>query len=191
MFLSYVRGLMKPLFWMDLEMTGLDETRDVILEVAVVVTDLQMQTLHEYQQVVKQPTEVLETMNDWCKKTHGESGLTALVPNGVPLEQVERELLEITGRFYKSNERIVLAGNSIWNDRKFIDRYLPEFAKRLHYRMVDVSSFKEIFRERYSVRFEKANGHRALDDAHESIHELSYYLTHIQVPAPPSPPEAP
>ncbi len=76
---------------------------------------------------------------------------------------------------------MVLAGNSIGNDRRFIARYLPELEKRLHYRMVDVSSFKEVFRERYGIQFQKGNNHRAIDDIHESIRELEHYLSFVQV----------
>ena len=95
---------------------------------------------------------------------------------------VEKEILELIGRHYKPNDRIVLVGNSVGNDRRFIDAYLPEVAKRLHYRLIDVSSFKEIFREKYNVNFAKGNKHRAIDDIHESIKELSFYLSYFSVP---------
>jgi oligoribonuclease len=173
---------MKALFWVDLEMTGLDEHKDHILEVAVVVTDLNFQPLEKYHRVVFQPPEVLENMNDWCKKTHGESGLTTLIPGGTPLAQVEKELIGLIQRFYGSGEKVVLVGNSVGNDRRFIDRYMPEVAKRLHYRLIDVSSFKEIFREKYKINFTKGNAHRAVDDIHESIRELAFYLSYFKVP---------
>jgi len=173
----------KPLFWVDLEMTGLDEKVDTILEVAIVITDAEFKTLEEYHRIVYQPQEVLDKMNDWCKRTHGESGLTAAVPNGTPLATVEKEILELLNRHYKPNDRTVLVGNSVGNDRRFIDAYLPEVAKRLHYRLIDVSSFKEIFREKYGLQFAKGNKHRAIDDIHESIRELSFYLSYVNVPA--------
>jgi len=174
----------KPLFWVDLEMTGLDEQTDTILEVAVVVTDIDFKTLEEYHRVVYQPPTVLANMNDWCKKTHGESGLTAAVPNGTPLDVVEEELLALIGRHYGAKDKIVLAGNSVGNDRRFIDRYLPKVAAHLHYRLVDVSSFKEIFREKYNLEFSKSDKHRAVDDIYESISELGFYLSHVRVPTP-------
>jgi oligoribonuclease len=174
--------LMKPLLWIDLEMTGLDETQDSILEVAVVITDIEFKTLEEYHRVVFQPAEVLENMNDWCKKTHGESGLTALVASGTPLATVEKELVELVNRHYSAKDRVVLCGNSVGNDKRFVDRYMPELAKRLHYRLIDVTSFKEIFREKYGVNFSKGNTHRAVDDIHESIRELQLYLSFVQVP---------
>jgi oligoribonuclease len=176
---------MKPLFWIDLEMTGLDDVKDSILEVAVVVTDWEFKPLEQYHRVVFQPKEVLEGMNDWCKKTHGDSGLTAAVPNGTPLATVEKELLELIGRHYSSRDRVVLAGNSVGNDKRFVDRYMPELAKRLHYRLVDISSFKEVYREKYGVDFKKGNAHRAVDDILESIRELQHYLSFVKMPETP------
>lgn len=173
---------MKKFFWIDLEMTGLDEKTDTILEVAVIVTDLAFKEVERYSRVVFQPAAVLENMNDWCKKHHGESGLTAEVPQGTPLAQVEKDLISLVARHFPSEEKIVLVGNSIHNDRRFIDRHLPEFSKRLHYRLIDVSSFKEIYRERYGLKFEKANAHRAVGDILESIKELETYLSHVKLP---------
>lgn len=171
----------KHLFWLDLEMTGLDDTKDSILEVAAVVTDLNLTPVHEYQAVVFQPASVLENMNDWCKENHGKSGLTADVPYGKPIDVVENELISIAEKFF--SDRIVIVGNSIGNDRRFIDRYWKKFEKKLHYRMIDVSSFKEIYREKWGVKFEKKNAHRALGDIHESIAELKHYLSFVQIPA--------
>ncbi len=172
----------QPLLWVDLEMTGLDEKTDHILEVAIVITDFEFKPLEEYHRIVFQPKEVVDGMNDWCKKTHGDSGLTAAIPTGTPLATVQKEILELIGRHYKPNDRIVLVGNSVGNDRRFIDAYLPEVAKRLHYRLIDVSSFKEVFREKYGINFAKGNKHRAIDDIHESIRELVYYLGFVQIP---------
>jgi oligoribonuclease len=172
---------MNRLFWVDLEMTGLDDLKDSILEVAIVVTDLEFKPVETYHRVVFQPPEVLEAMNDWCKKTHGESGLSAQVPTGTPLAEVEKELLALIGRHYPPGERVVICGNSVGNDRRFIDRYLPELAKRLHYRLVDVSSFKEIFREKFGIVFQKKNSHRAVEDILESVRELAHYLSFVKI----------
>lgn len=177
----------KPLFWIDLEMTGLDENVDTILEVAIVLTDWELNKLAEYHQVVFQPPEVLEKMNDWCKKTHGESGLTAAVPQGKPLAEVEREVLALIQKHYGPNDRVILSGNSVGNDKRFVDRYMPTVAKRLHYRLIDVSSFKEVYREKYGLTFQKRNAHRAVDDIDESIRELAFYLSYIKPTPPPSP----
>jgi len=173
---------MKRLFWLDLEMTGLNDSIDQILEVAVVITDIDFNSLEELHRVVYQTPEVVQNMNDWCKKTHGESGLTAEIPNGTPLEQVETEILALMNRHFTPQDRVILAGNSIGNDRRFVDRSMPKMAERLHYRMVDVSSFKEIFREKYGLSFQKKNAHRAVEDIYESIRELSYYLTFVKGP---------
>lgn len=171
------------MLWVDLEMTGLDDQKDCILEVAAVITDYQLTPIEEFHRIIFQPTEVLENMNDWCKKHHGASGLTAAVPSGTPLSQAETELLALINlRFGPKAEKIVLAGNSIGNDRRFIDRYMGHLAVRLHYRMVDVSSFKEVFRERYGVEFKKQDKHRAVDDVYASIHELKHYLSFVSMP---------
>lgn len=180
----------RNILWIDLEMTGLDEKIDHILEAAAIVTDGDLKPLEEMQRVVFQPPSIVEGMNDWCKKTHGESGLTALIPTGTPLEQVEAELLVICDRHFKAasqanpkkDDLIILAGNSIANDRRFIDKYWPKLAARLHYRMIDVTAFKEVYKSKYGLEFKKKNSHRAIDDIFESIHELEYYLSFVKVP---------
>jgi oligoribonuclease len=177
----------KALFWVDLEMTGLDEKVDTILEVAVLITDYDFNILEQYHRVVFQPQDVLDRMNDWCKRTHGESGLTAAVPTGMPLDQVEKELLVLINKYYAPQERVVIVGNSVGNDKRFIDQFMLEVSKRLHYRLIDVSSFKEIYRDKYGLKFEKKNTHRAVDDILESIAELKFYLSFVNPAAPQSP----
>ncbi len=172
----------KRFFWVDLEMTGLDHTTDQILEVAVVVTDMQLKPLAELHRIVFQPIEVLDRMTDFVRDLHQKSGLTQAVSQGTPLAEVEKELISLIESHFDPKERVVLAGNSVGNDKRFIDQYLPEVAKRLHYRIVDVSSFKEVFRERYRLNFEKKNAHRAVDDIYESIRELEYYLSYVKTP---------
>jgi oligoribonuclease len=173
---------MKNIFWLDLEMTGLDDSMDHILEVAAIVTDMELEVLAEFHRVVFQPHEVLERMDDWCKKTHKESGLTPLIENGEPLEKVEKELLEFVAPYFPKEERIILCGNSIGNDQRFVMRHMKNFSKRMHYRVIDVSSFKEISKNKYGVDFQKKNAHRALDDIKESISELKKYFSFIHVP---------
>ncbi len=176
------------LLWMDLEMTGLNENQDQILEIAASITDYDLSPItqagdNEKQYIVYQPHSVLDGMNDWCKEQHGKSGLTALVPTGRPLAEIETELCDWVRVHFgekKGKDGAVLAGNSIHNDRRFIDRYLPKLSQLLHYRMVDVSSFKEVFRERYAVKYDKKNTHRAIDDVRESISELAHYCTFIK-----------
>lgn len=166
-------------------MTGLDETADKILEIAAMVTDYELNEIDQKHYIVFQPTEVLEAMNDWCKEHHGKSGLTDLVPTGWELHKVEQELvLWVESHFGKKQGKdgAVLAGNSIHNDRRFIEKHMPVFAATLHYRMVDVSSFKEVFRERYGIKYEKKNAHRAIGDIQESIGELKQYLSFVKIP---------
>ena len=170
----------KRMFWIDLEMTGLDERADKILEIAVVITDLDFEEKETYHRVVFQPKEILDNMNDWCKNTHGKSGLTALVASGISIEQVDLDLLQLVTRHFLSEEKVVLCGNSVFMDKRFVDEYLKGFAKKLHYRLVDVTSFKEIFRSKYNVHVQKKEGHRALDDIRESINELKAYLALVK-----------
>jgi len=165
--------------WRDLEMTGLAPERDRILEAAIIVTSPDFRTtLAEWETAVFQPPEVLAGMNEWCQQTHGESGLTKRVPHGVTEEALDEKLAAAAEEFW-GKQAVILCGNSIGQDRKFIDRYLPRFSSRLHYRMLDVSSFKIIFQERFDQHFAKQNTHRALDDIRESIAELQFYLRTI------------
>lgn len=169
---------MQKMFWVDLEMTGLDVARDVILEVAVVVTNLKLEVLEQYEQVVFQSPAVLAAMDPWCIETHGKSGLTAAVAKGKPLAQVEQALVRIA-RAHFPNEKIILCGNSVGTDKKFLDAGMPQLARHLHYRIVDVSSWKEIFSSVYGLTFQKRELHRAVDDILESIGELGFYMSHI------------
>lgn len=174
---------MQKLFWVDLEMSGLDEKTHKILEVAVIITDLDFKELETYHQIVYQPKEVLDAMDDWCTKTHKKSGLTDAVATGKPLDQVEKELIELVDRHYKDpKERIVLCGNSVGNDKRFIDEYMKAFATRLHYRILDVSSFKVLFKSKWGIEFKKPENHRALEDVRACIDELKVYLAHVNLP---------
>jgi len=170
------------LLWIDMEMTGLDVTREVIIEVAAIVTDLELNPLDTYDMVVKQPQAHLDAMDEWNTKHHGESGLTARVPSGREPERVEDDLIQIVEKHF-GKERPIIAGNSIFQDRSFIDRHMPRLAARLHYRMVDVTSWKILMYERFGLEFEKKKAHRALDDIHESIGELRFYLQYVTPPA--------
>ena len=166
--------------WLDLEMTGLEPEVHHIIELGLIVTDVNFNNLEHYETSVFQPPEVLELMDDWCVKTHGESGLSAKIPQSPPLTKVEMHVCALLDKHFSGSEKIILAGNSIGQDRKFIDRYMPALAKRLHYRMIDVSSFKEIFKHCYNIDFKKQNTHRALDDIKESIAEMQFFLSHIK-----------
>ncbi len=168
------------LLWIDLEMTGLNSEKDVILEVAAEVTDFEFKTLASYEAVIKHPNRVLKNMNDWSRTQHQASGLTERIrTTGREEKEVIHELIGfITAEF--GTEPAVLAGNSIHNDRNFIKRWWPEVDRLLHYRMLDVSSYKILMQAKYGVNFHKKEVHRAFDDIQASIAELQYYLGEIK-----------
>lgn len=172
---------MKKILWIDLEMTGLDVTKESIIEVAYVVTDLKFKELDFYQAVVRQPSDLLEKMDDWNKTHHKNSGLLDLIPLGKSITEVEEELLEKLDKQFPKEERIVIAGNSIYQDRAFIRKEFPCLEKRLHYRMLDVTSWKAIFKSIYNKEYKKKNAHRALEDIRESVKELQYYISFINI----------
>jgi oligoribonuclease len=171
---------MRRMFWLDMEMTGLDANIHRILEAAVVVTDLDFQVKATWDSAVFQSPEALAAMDDWCKRTHGASGLSARVPEGIGEAELDEVLCKLA-REHCPGERVILCGNSIGQDRKFVEAYLPKFSKLLHYRMLDVSSFKVLFENKFALKFVKKNKHRAVDDILESIGELQYYLGFLTV----------
>lgn len=171
------------LVWVDLEMTGLDPERDRILEAAVLVTDGNLEILAEGPNlVVHQSDELLAGMDDWNQKHHGASGLIDRVRASTVSEaEAEAAILDFVKQHVGPREA-PLAGNSVHQDRRFIQRYWPGFEAYLHYRIVDVSSVKELVQrwnsEAYSSRPNKRGSHRALDDIRESIAELAHYRKH-------------
>lgn len=171
---------MNRLFWIDMEMTGLDLNKEVIIEVAALITDWDFQVVDSFETVVKQPQHYLDNMDDWNKEHHGESGLTARVPRGMEPTNVEDRLVEMVFKNYARDDgRPVLAGNSIMQDRLFINKYFPRFANLLHYRMLDVTAWKIVCQNKFNLHYEKQGAHRALDDIRESIEELKFYLSHV------------
>lgn len=174
----------QKILWIDLEMTGLDIEKEVVIECAVIVTDYKFQVLETYETVVNQPKTYLDRMDDWNRDHHGKSGLTAKVAFGKTPEQVEEDLLNILNRHWpkieKKEDKPILAGNSIGQDRLFLDKYFKKFASKLHYRMLDVSSWKIIFNNKYNLKYDKKNSHRALTDIQESIEELKYYMSYFE-----------
>jgi oligoribonuclease len=170
------------LLWIDLEMTGLEVEKEVIIECAAIVTDFDFKTLETYEAVVRQEQKYLDGMDSWNKEHHGKSGLTAKVPHGRDSLLVENELIQLIERHFITEEerRPILCGNSISQDRLFIAKYWQNLDKRLHYRMLDVSSWKIVMNNKYSVKFEKQDKHRALDDIQESIQELKFYMGQVQ-----------
>jgi oligoribonuclease len=164
------------LLWIDLEMTGLDTAKDVIIEVACEVTDFEFKTLANYEAVIKHHDNLLDNMNDWSKIQHKASGLIERIKNeGRDEKEVIHELVGfITAQF--NSEPAILAGNSIHNDRAFIKQHWAEVEKLLHYRMLDVTSLKILMEAKYNIRFAKKDVHRAFDDIQASIAELQYYI---------------
>lgn len=170
------------LLWVDLEMTGLDVEKEVIIECAALITDLNFNILETYETVIKQDPLYLNNMDQWNKEYHGKSGLTAKVPIGKDPLFVEQELIQLIDRHYYTEEdrRPILCGNSINQDRLFITKYWPLLNKKLHYRMCDVSSWKVMYNSKFNLKFEKEDKHRALDDIIESINELKFYIGFIK-----------
>lgn len=174
---------MFKLLWVDMEMTGLDVEKEVVIEVAAMVTGVALEPLDQYHAVVKQPQTYLDKMDDWNTKHHRESGLTALIANGKSPDQVEGELLSFMNKHFDAKEKIILAGNSIGQDRLFINKYFKRVNERLHYRMLDVTAFKVLFNNFYQISYaKKESRHRAVGDIQESINELKRYLNFVKVP---------
>ncbi len=168
------------LLWVDLEMTGLDTQNDVILEIAAEITDFNFKTLASYEARVRQPRDVvvkrMQANNWWQQYPHNRDDFLHRLDDGKDIEEVEKELIVLLKEHFGA-EPVVLAGNSIWNDRLFIKRYWPELDVKLHYRMLDVSSLKIVMQGKYGVVFEKKEVHRAFDDIQASIAELQHYLS--------------
>ena len=180
------------LVWIDMEMTGLEPERERIIEMAVILTDGQLVEIAAGPAIViHQDDAVLAAMDDWNKKHHGGSGLVErVVASTITDADAETQTLAFINAHVGAKDRPVLAGNSIHQDRRFIRAYMPALEKRLHYRMVDVSTIKELARRWYPAVIAKQppkkDTHRALDDIRESIDELRYYRQHVFVP--PTPP---
>jgi oligoribonuclease len=183
---------------MDLEMTGLDPVKNVIVEIATIVTDDELNVVAEGPDlVVHQPEEALAAMDPVVVDMHTKSGLLdAIRASTVTLEEAGRRTLEFIQQHVPQPRAVPLCGNSIGMDRRFLDAYLPEIENYLHYRSVDVSSVKELVRRWYpslsSDRVVKQGTHRALDDVRESIAELRFYREKVFQPATaPQPGEVP
>ena len=177
------------LVWLDCEMTGLNLRADALIEVAVLVTDSELNVLGEgLDVVIKPPQEALDQMDDFVRNMHTVSGLLDELDNGMTLEEAEELVLGYIKQQCPEGTRPPLAGNSVSTDRAFLARDMPELDAFLHYRIVDVSSIKELARRWYPRAYFNApakNGnHRALADIQESIEELRYYRSAVFVPAP-------
>ncbi|HEY8913727.1 oligoribonuclease [Lacisediminihabitans sp.] len=168
------------LVWIDCEMTGLDVEIDELVEVAVVITDFDLNLIDPGFDIVIRPDHAaIDNMNDFVRNMHTESGLIELIPDGVSLADAEYAVLEYILKFVPAEQHAPLAGNTIGTDRTFLAKYMPRVDRHLHYRNVDVSSIKELSRRWFPrIYFNspaKNGGHRALADILESIRELDYY----------------
>jgi oligoribonuclease len=178
-----------PLVWIDCEMTGLDLARDALVEIACIVTDSELSPLDDgIDVVIKPPAESLDGMLEVVREMHTASGLLAELASGLTLAEAQDLVLTYIRMHVPESRRVPLCGNSIATDRAFLARDMPELDGFLHYRMIDVSSIKELARRWYPRAYfaspEKHGGHRALADISESIRELRYYREAIFVPMP-------
>ncbi|CAM1301746.1 REXO2 (predicted) [Pycnogonum litorale] len=172
------------ILWVDMEMTGLDHEKDHIMEVACLITDGDLNILQECVHIILNlPDEVLDNMDEWCKKHHGESGLTKMCrESDIDIGTAESCILSFVTKHTLPGQ-CPLAGNSIGEDKRFLKKYFPKVDEHLNYRIIDVSSIKEICRRWYPDESKKCPkkelNHRALDDIKESIKELQYYRKSI------------
>ena len=171
------------LIWLDLEMTGLKPESDRIIEIATLVTDANLNILAEGPVLaIKQPDAALDAMDDWNQKHHGASGLIERVKNSdVDEDEATRQTIEFVSQYSPKNGS-PMCGNSIGQDRRFINKYMPEYEEFFHYRNLDVSTVKELARRwkpEVLNKVEKTGAHLALDDIRESISELKVYQEHF------------
>jgi oligoribonuclease len=184
-----MNGINDRLVWIDCEMTGLDLTRDALIEVAALVTDSDLNILGEgVDVVIKPPDRAVEQMLPIVREMHTASGLLTELPSGLELADAQRRVLEYIRRHVPEPRKAPLAGNTVGTDRGFLARDMSDLESHLHYRVVDVSSIKELVRRWYPrVYFQappKTGNHRALGDIKDSIEELRYYRATVFVPLP-------
>lgn len=184
-----VIAISEYLVWIDCEMTGLDPEKDCLVEVAVVITDSDLEPVADgIDLVIKPRADSVANMGDFVREMHTNSGLINEFEAGLSLEEAEAQILDYVKTYVPEARQAPLAGNTIGTDRMFINRYMPSLDSHLHYRNIDVSSIKELSRRWYPrVYFQlpkKDGGHRALADILESIQELRYYRETVFVPLP-------
>lgn len=174
------------ILWVDLEMTGLDATNDLILEVAAIATDWDFNEIATYEGVIRNEDmnlqeRLLANSLFWDANLDSKNGLLAQNSSGKDLLEVEEELLAFISEHFDTEAPVLLGGNSIHMDRRFIVAQWPKLDARLHYRMLDVSAWKVVFDGKFKKKFAKPEEHRALGDIRGSIMELKYYLTKLRM----------
>jgi oligoribonuclease len=176
----------RNLLWLDLEMTGVNADHDVILEIASCITDSQLSLIAQGPSLVtQQPATALAMMSKEVHAIHAKSGLLELVhASRISVEEAEQATVDFLARYARHDE-LVLCGNSIWQDRSFLIRYMPRIVTYLHYRLIDVSAIKEVVRRWYPnnshTYFKKSDNHRAFEDVQASIAELKHYRKYFFV----------
>ena len=183
------RSLNDRIVWIDCEMTGLSLANDALIEVAALVTDFELNQLGDgVDLVIKPPAEALDQMDDFVRDMHPSSGLLADLDHGIAMDEAQAQVLDYVREWVPEARRAPLGGNTVGTDRGFLARDMPELEAHLHYRIIDVSSIKELSRRWYPRAYfnspKKAGGHRALADIRESIAELRYYREAVFVPPP-------
>jgi len=179
-------NLPEYLVWIDCEMTGLDPESDCLVEIAVVITDFELNVMDEgLDLVIKPRPDSLANMNEYVRNMHTTSGLIEEFDNGIELQAAETQVLEYIKKYVPAAKTAPLAGNTIGTDRMFIAKYMPALNEHLHYRNIDVSTIKELSKRWYPRAYfqapKKEGGHRALADILESVEELRYYRKSVFV----------
>ena len=169
--------------WIDLEMSGLNPQKDVIIEVAAEITDVHLQTIASYEARIAHPRQKLARLMQentfWKDYPENREDFLEHAESGKSIGIVEQELIGLVKQYF-GDELAVLAGNSIHSDKKFIEVWMPQLDLLLHYRLLDVSSWKVLMQSRYSVQYEKPEVHRAYEDIQASIAELEHYLEYFK-----------
>jgi len=171
------------LLWVDLEMTGLDPQKDIILEIAAEITDFDYKPLASYEARVHHPVALVQERMQanpwWNSYPENRDDFLSKLPEGKPLAEIEKDLIALVKTHF-GDEPAILAGNSIHADRSFIESHWPDLFALLHYRVLDVTSWKVVMQGRYGVEYPKKETHRAFDDIHESMEELQFYVSKLK-----------
>jgi oligoribonuclease len=183
------RSVNDRIVWIDCEMTGLSLEADALIEVAALVTDFELNQLGEgVDVVIRPPDAALEQMDDFVRTMHTTSGLLEELPGGTTMEDAQQQVLAYVREWVPEPRKAPLGGNTVGTDRNFLARDMAELEAHLHYRIIDVSSIKELSRRWYPRAYfgspKKSGGHRALADIRESIAELRYYRDQLFIPPP-------